>query len=217
MGAPAFWVSGAPTVVDAAHVPSAGGCLIAATHESPYDIALLIRHTERPIDFVSIVEVFRNPVVAWLYGSLNAFPLDRARPDAATVRIILDRLRSGRAVGIFPEGGFRPGLESVVHTRRIRPGIGRLARLAGVPVVPCVIINSRAYARPSSWAPLRRTRYGVIYGEPIDHALDTAAIEERLIDAFVTLHARLGATMASLDATGAHRRSFRGAPRGRDG
>lgn len=217
LGGPAFWVSSAPTVVDAERVPATGGCLIAATHESPYDIALLIRHTERAIDFVSIVEVFRNPVVGWLYGSLNAFPLDRSRPDGATVRIILDRLRRGRAVGIFPEGGFRPGLQSVVHTGRLRPGVGRLARLADVPVVPCVIINSHAYARPWSWAPLRRTRYGVIYGEPIDPLLDGAAIETRLVDAFVTLHGRLRAAMASADSAAPARRDRGRAGRGRDG
>jgi 1-acyl-sn-glycerol-3-phosphate acyltransferase len=197
IGATAFWVSSAPTVIGIEHVPTTGPCLIAATHQSPYDIPLLIRHTPRLLDFVSIVEVFRNPLVAWFYGSLNAFPLDRSRPDAKTVRIIVDRLQRSRAVTIFPEGGFRKGSDSVVHTRRIRSGSGRIARMAAAPIIPCVIINSQLYSRPISWLPLRRTRYGIIYGAPIAPTLDADVIEASLVDAFVALHTELSKTMAT--------------------
>ncbi|MFA6043857.1 MAG: lysophospholipid acyltransferase family protein, partial [Phycisphaerales bacterium] len=137
IGTPAFWVSATPVVIGTSHMPSHGRCLLAATHQSPYDVPLLIRHTTRLLDFVSITEVFRNPLVAWFYGSLNAFPLDRSRPDSGAVRTILDRLERGRAVAMFPEGGFRRGTDSVVHSRRIRPGIGRIAHMTGAPVIPC--------------------------------------------------------------------------------
>lgn len=197
VGTPVFWMSASPVVIGTENVPASGPCLIAATHQSPYDVPLLIRHTPRLLDFVSIVEVFRNPLVAWFYGSLNAFPLDRSRPDAATVRILLERLRRSRVVAIFPEGGFRADADSVVRTRRMRAGTGRLARLTGSPVTPCVLIDSRAYRRPASWLPLRRTRYGLIYGTPIDPALDPAEIESRLVEAFVSLHEALSRAMAA--------------------
>ncbi len=197
IGTTAFWINSAPIVIGVDGVPATGKCLLAATHQSPYDIALLIRHTPRNLDFVSIVEVFRNPLVAWFYGSLNAFPLDRARPDARTIRVIVARLERGRAVAMFPEGGLRKGTDSVIHTRRIRPGIGRIARLTGATVIPCVVINSGVYCRVSSWLPLRRTRYGVIYGAPIDPALEPATIEARLVAAFVALHAELSSAMAA--------------------
>jgi len=207
VGSTAFWVSGSPVIIGVEHVPRVGACLIAATHYSPYDVPLLIRHTPRLLDFVSITEVFKNPLVAWFYGSLNAFPLDRSRPDRKTVRVILDRLSRARAVGIFPEGGFRKGLDSVVHTRRIRPGTGRIAHMTGAPVIPCVLINSHAYGRVSSWLPFRHTRYGMIYGEPIDPKLEPEVIEATLIDAFVSLHARLTAQMAALSRSSASGRA----------
>jgi len=191
LGRPAFWLSSRPVAIGQDHVPRAGACLVAATHASPYDIPLLMRHTRRLVDFVSIVEVFRNPLVGWFYGSLNAFPLDRSRADPATVRTIVDRLRRGRCVGIFPEGGFRKGRDSVVHSRRIRSGVGRIAQMTGAPVVPCVIVDSAAYSRPVSWLPARRTRYGIIYGGPIDPTLEPERIEAVLVDAYVALHARL--------------------------
>ena len=200
IGKSAFWASSSPVIVGAENVPRTGACLVAATHQSPYDVPLLIRHTPRLVDFVSIIEVFRNPLVAWFYGSLNAFPLDRSRPDSKTVRVIVDRLQRARTVGIFPEGGFRKGSESVVYSRRIRSGTGRIAHLTGAPVVPCVIINSGVYAKPLSWLPLRRTRYGLIYGSPIDSNLDPEVIDAKLIDAYVSLHERLTRELAASQA-----------------
>lgn len=197
LGRPVFWASSAPVVIGTERVPRTGRCLIASTHQSPYDVPLLVLHTPRLLDFVSIVEVFRNPLVAWFYGSLNAFPLDRSRPDTKTVRVIVERLRRSRAVAMFPEGGIRSEAESVVCTRRIRPGIGRLAHLTGAPMIPCVLINSRTYRRPASWLPIRRARYGLIFGEPIEPSLAPETIETRLIDAFVRLHAELSLAIAA--------------------
>lgn len=194
-GRPVFWSSSRPLVAGVEHVPAKGPCLLAATHQSPYDVPALIRHTPRLLDFVSIREVFRNPVVAWLYGSMNAFPLDRSGPDAAAVRTILKRLRASRAVAIFPEGGLRPGAASVVHTGRLKAGCGRLAAMASAPVVPCVMIGTGAYGSPASWLPLRRVRYGIIYGPAIDPGLDPVEIEARLSAALVSLHERLRGMM----------------------
>ncbi len=196
LGTPAFWVSGSPVVLGTHRVPTKGACIIAATHQSPYDVPLLIRHTRRMLDFVSIVEVFCNPLLGWFYGSLNAFPLDRSRPDGRAVRVILNRLGKGRVVAMFPEGGFRKGKESVVYTRRIRSGIGRIARLSGAPIVPCVVIDSLAYGRVASWLPLRRTRYGVIYGEPLCATEDPEVLEVKLVEALVLLHRELSDAMA---------------------
>jgi 1-acyl-sn-glycerol-3-phosphate acyltransferase len=189
-GYPAFWVSSSPVVINADITRRKGAYILAANHQSPYDIPLLMRHTARKLDFVSIVEVFRRPVVGWFYGSMNAFPLDRSHPDAPTVRIILDRLQRGRVVAMFPEGQFRNGPSSVVHGGDIRPGIGRIALLAKVPIIPCVVVNSSAYSRFRSWLPLRRTRYGVIYGEPIEpeEQSDHAEIERRLCGEFRELY-----------------------------
>jgi len=162
-----------------------------------------MRHTARNLDFVSIVEVFRKPLVGWFYGSMNAFPLDRSKPDSPTVRIILDRLARGRVVAMFPEGGFRSGDASVTHGGKMRPGIGRIAQLADVPIVPVVVVKSGLYSRPIHWLPIRRTRYGIAYGEPLflrpDLPKNEAAqeIESRLAGAFIDLYQSLIRTMES--------------------
>jgi len=192
-----FWVTSSPVVLHADRTRRQGAYLLASNHTSPYDIPLLMRHTARNLDFVSIVEVFRKPLLGWFYGSMNAFPLDRSKPDGPTVRIILDRLARGRVVAMFPEGGFRDEARSVIHGGSMKPGIGRLAQLANVPIVPAVVVRSNLYSRFSSWLPIKRTRYGVIYGQPLtvrqDLEKNEAAreIEDRLRQSFIDLHREL--------------------------
>jgi 1-acyl-sn-glycerol-3-phosphate acyltransferase len=190
IGSPVFDMTARRTIRGLEHVPRTGPFLLACTHQSYYDVPLLIRNTPRLLDFVSITEVFRNPFVAWFYGSLNAFPLERSRADPATVRTILSRLERGRVVAMFPEGRIRSGADSVVHTGQIKRGIGRIAALANVPIVPCVVENSGAYARLGSWLPLRRVRYGVSFGPPIPPG-EPEQVEAALVEAFRTLHSGL--------------------------
>jgi 1-acyl-sn-glycerol-3-phosphate acyltransferase len=195
IGSHIFWASGRPIVRGLEHIPSTGGVLIASNHTSAYDVALLIRHVPRLVDFVSITEVFKNPFLAWFYGSMNAFPLDRHKPDAPTVRTILRRLERGRLVAMFPEGGFRRGEASVLRTRKIRPGIGRVASIANVPLVPAVVVNSSAYSRRAAWLPLRRTRYAIAFGQQIAPGLPAEEIERRLVEAMVSLYEEVTADL----------------------
>jgi 1-acyl-sn-glycerol-3-phosphate acyltransferase len=123
--------------------------------------------TRRHIDWVSIVELMRLPLVGSFFRALNAMPLDRGRVDAATVRSIIERLRRGRVVGIFPEAGIRTPTTSVLQGGSYRGGLGRIAQMAGVPIVPCVVVDTANFGRPGAWLPLRRTRFAVAYGEPL--------------------------------------------------
>jgi 1-acyl-sn-glycerol-3-phosphate acyltransferase len=199
-GYPVFWLTSRPTILHADRFRPfrKRPFILAANHQSPFDIPILMRHAPRPLDFVSVTEVFAaHRLIAWVYGSMNAFPLDRSRPDAPTVRTILDRLHRGRAVVMFPEGRLTPLERSVVLGGAIRPGIGRIACAAGVPILPVAIANSQAYWHPRAWLPLRATRYGVNIGRPIDpHAnadkrRAAQSLEDQLIAALTQLHAEL--------------------------
>jgi 1-acyl-sn-glycerol-3-phosphate acyltransferase len=198
---PPFWISSRPLILHHERAPKKGPCILAANHHSPYDVALMIRHTPAKLDFVSIVEVFRNPFVAWFYGSMNTFPIDRFKPDGVAVRTMIRRLRDGRVLAMFPEAAIRAPEKSVTHGGPIRPGVGKLAQLAGVPVIPCVVINSAAYTKPSAWLPLKAVRYGIIYGEPIairtDVEKDAAAqmLEREFMTKMVELHRELAEAM----------------------
>jgi len=198
LGWPAFAISASPVVLHRERIPRKGPFLLASNHLSPYDVPLLIKETPRVLDFVSIEEVFRNPFVAWFYGNMGAFPLNRGKVDTATTRTILDRLGRGRVVALFPEGRIRTGSDSVIHGGNMKPGVLRLARIANVPILPVVVLGSAAYHRLASWMPGRNVLYGVNYGEPIviqSGSQDLVELEDGLRAAYVSLNAELSETM----------------------
>lgn len=199
IGRPAFMRSSRPVFLHRDRVPATGPVIVASNHLSPYDIPCLMGTVDRPLDFVSIVEMFRNPLVAWFFRSMNAFPLDRGRVDPGTTRIILDRLRRGRAVAMFPEGRIRPPDESMLTGKPVRWSVVRLARLAGSPIVPAVVLGTGVFSRPSAWKPVGKTVFGGALGHPIivdaqkDEASACAAAETQLMAAYRELYAELSA------------------------
>jgi 1-acyl-sn-glycerol-3-phosphate acyltransferase len=203
IGTHAFWVSSRATVLHRERLKRPGAYVLAPTHLSPFDVAVLIAKSPRKLDWVSIVEVFRKPLVGWFYGSMNAFPLDRSRPDSPTVRVILDRLKRGRVVAMFPEGSIRTPETSVLNGGHFKPGVARIAQLADVPVIPCVVLGTDAYRRVRSWLPIKRVRYGINVGEPLTVLKDlekheaTTEFGDRLRQAYLSLHAELKAAMAA--------------------
>jgi 1-acyl-sn-glycerol-3-phosphate acyltransferase len=194
IGKHAFLVSASPVVLHADRARRSGAYILAPNHLSPYDVSCLIKETPRVLDFVSIVEVFQKPLVAWFFRNMGAMPLDRGRVDTATTRQILQRLERGRAVTMFPEGRVQSDEGSVLNGGRIKPGVFKIARTANVPVIPCVILGTRAYHRVSAWLPLRRTVFAVNYGEPLipDETWDdVASAEQQLRAAYRRLHEEL--------------------------
>jgi 1-acyl-sn-glycerol-3-phosphate acyltransferase len=169
--------------------------ILAANHLSPYDIPCLMYASPRPLDFVSVTEVFENRFTAWLYGSMNAFPLDRHRPDTPTVRTVVRRLERGRAIAMFPEGKIRTPETSLLSGGPIKPGVAGLSRLCNAAVVPCVILGTGAFGPIKTFLPLRSVRWGAIFGEPMRPDPDAPEREAR--DAFV---ATLRTTFDSLFA-----------------
>jgi 1-acyl-sn-glycerol-3-phosphate acyltransferase len=185
-----FWVSSRPVLLHLERVPRQGAFLIASNHTSHYDIPALMRHTPRNLDFLSVTELFANPLVGWFFSHMNAFPLERSRSDPKTVRIILDRLKRRRGVAMFPEGQLRSEDDSVVYGGVFQPGVARIARLANVPIIPVVAWGTGCYRKFTGWLPLKRSRYGLAFGEPIVVA-DESEAERQLAQAYRDLYAEI--------------------------
>ena len=194
LGTPVFHVASRPLILHRERAARPGAYLLAANHESPFDAALLIATTPRVIHWLSIVELFQHPLSRWFLSSMGASPLDRSRADPATMRTIAGHLRAGKVVGIFPEGRLRSGEESVLGRGAMKDGVARLAQIARVPVVPCVIVGGQNFCRWQSWLPLRRTRWAVAYGEPLQLRPELgregarAALRDELQRSLIALH-----------------------------
>ena len=155
IGYPVYWITARPTVLHADRAARPGGYLLAANHHSPYDVPALMATTPRNLDFLSIVEFRDKPLVGPFFRAMNCTFLDRRRRDPAAARQVLDRLRAGRAVALFPEGGIRKPDASVTAGGPFNPGVVRLAHLSGCPIVPVVILDTGIYSRVTTYLPLR--------------------------------------------------------------
>jgi 1-acyl-sn-glycerol-3-phosphate acyltransferase len=194
VGTPAFLVSASPVVLHRDRAARKGAYILAANHFSPYDVALLIKDTPRHLDFVSIVEMSRIPWVKRFFTNMNTLFLDRGRVDTTTTRPILDRLARGRVVAMFPEGRLQDDAGSVLNGGKIRTGVFGLARKADVPIIPAVILGTRAYRPFARWMPLRKTVYAINYGEPMfpDERWDDLSVAEAQLRAvYRQLHQEL--------------------------
>lgn len=155
-------------------IPRTGPVLLVASHHGGFvDPALLIAVIPRPIRFLAMGTLFRNPVLGALLRFGGALPIHRAQDSAAgtgtagnvhTFQACFDELREGGAIGIFPEGE----ASDEPHLLPLRTGAARIAVGAhargtmGLRIVPVGLIYERKQRA--------RSRAYVRVGEPI--ALD---------------------------------------------
>ena len=130
-----------------------GAAVLVANHISHFDPLYLMIGFDRTIDWMTTEEFYANRLVAAWLRAVNTFPVDRSRPDRRALRLGVERLRAGRVVGVFPEGGIRAGATSILGGASPKSGATALARLAGVPIIPSIVFGTdRLYAK-GSWLP----------------------------------------------------------------
>ena len=117
------------------NIPSKGPFLLISNHQSYLDPVLCACPIKRRVGFLARESLFAH----WLFGgiirSLGTIPLKLGEADLSAMRKVIDVLKQGRGVCLFPEG-----------TRSIdgritpfKPGFGLLCRRGKAAVVPVVI------------------------------------------------------------------------------
>lgn len=115
--------------------PMPGAVLFVANHLSWLDIELL--HSQAFMCFVAKAEISRWPLVGWLAGRAGTIYHQRGSGHslAAVMQRVVERLRQGLPVGVFPEGGTGAG----DRVRTFHARIFQVAVDAGVPVQPVAL------------------------------------------------------------------------------
>ncbi|MBY0522372.1 MAG: 1-acyl-sn-glycerol-3-phosphate acyltransferase [Gemmataceae bacterium] len=122
------------------HVPLHGPVLLIANHQSFLDPVLVGLSSPRHLIFLARKTLFKHRAFAGLIRSLNAVPIDQEGIGVEGIRMILEQLRRGRAVLVFPEG--ERTLGGVMH--RLKPGIHLLIKRVQAPIVPVGIAGAHA-------------------------------------------------------------------------
>lgn len=124
------------------------GLIIAGNHISSFDPPLIGSLVPREIHFMAKRELFEKQPLRWVVEHLMAFPIDRAKGDTRGIKEAMRLLKSGVAVGIFPQGTRNAGDAAALD------GAAFLAQRAEVPLQPVALWQDRGRLR-------------VRFGEPI--------------------------------------------------
>lgn len=116
--------------------PLPGPVLFVANHLSWLDIELL--HSQAYMCFVAKAEIGRWPLVGWLASRAGTIYHQRGSGHslAAVMERVVERLREGKPVGVFPEGGTGAG----DRVRTFHARIFQVAVDAQVPVQPIALL-----------------------------------------------------------------------------
>ena len=159
-----------PQVEGLENLPEDGAAILAGNHLSFSDSIFLPLVCKRKITFLAKSDYFNTPGVKGLLTRLfmsaaGQVPVDRSggRASEAALRTGLRVLGEGNLLGIYPEGT-RSGDGRLY---RGKTGVARMALEAGVPVIPCAMVNTHIIQPPGRVRP-RIMRVKIRIGVPLD-------------------------------------------------
>lgn len=165
------------------HVPATGGGVVVMNHTGYLDFALAAlpfwREHGRLVRFMAKQEVFTSRVTGSLMRAMHHIPVDRTA-GAASFRAGVEALRAGELVGVFPEAT----ISRSFCLKEFKSGATRMARAAGVPLIPVALWGSQRVWTKGRRPTIRAARHipiGITIGAPLTPgrgaAPDTALVD----------------------------------------
>lgn len=150
--------------INASNIPLKGGFIAAGNHESFFDPPLMGLCTwRRMFRFIARDTLFKVPVWGTLLRYMGAIPLKRASVDRGAWDKIIDTIKEGHVVGLFPEGTRTPDGE--IHEGK--PGTGMLVYRSRCMVIPVYIHGGFRAWKKGTFLPVPFRKVTVIYGKPM--------------------------------------------------
>lgn len=145
------------------NVPRKGAFIAASNHVSYMDPPIVGSAFRRRVYFITSDHLFKSRSVGWWYNIVGCIRIKRGEADHRAIRKILDYLKDGKPVALFPEGTRSEDGE----LKDPFLGIGFLALKSQVPVVPCFIKGSEV-ALPRGARSFRKARIRLYMGKMIE-------------------------------------------------
>jgi 1-acyl-sn-glycerol-3-phosphate acyltransferase len=179
------------------HMPKTGPALLVANHQSFVDPWIVGLAVKRHLTYLARKTLFKNRVFAGIIRSLNAVPIDQEGVGKEGIRAVVEQLRGGSAVLIFPEGSRTP--DGFMHP--FRPGIHLLIKRSLAPIVPVGIAGAyqawpiwRKYPVPAPlFLPPAPGTIAVVIGPPLPSERFAALEREQAV-------AELGAAIQAVQS-----------------
>lgn len=118
--------------------------MLCSNHISNIDPVFLLMVQKRPIYYMAKAELFPNKLAVWFFKKeFGAFPVNRGKGDTTAIETAQSIVRSGKMLGIFPEG------TRSKDGKMLRPksGAALIASRTGAYILPVAIFNKRHKVR----------------------------------------------------------------------
>lgn len=92
-----------PKIIGKENIPSTGAIIICANHKHIMDQCAILISTKRMVHYLAKKEYFDGKF-AWFFKLAGCIPVNRKIKDTKASTHAIELLKSGHAVGLFPEG-----------------------------------------------------------------------------------------------------------------
>lgn len=122
------------------NLPENGHFVLVSNHQGNFDIPILLGYLERPIGFISKIEVKKLPIIRDWMVYMNCVFLDRKdrRQAIKAINEGAENIKKGTSIVVFPEGTRSKGMKM----NPFKSGSFKLAQKASATIVPVAIKGS---------------------------------------------------------------------------
>lgn len=141
---PLVYILYRPNVEGMENFPKKGKTIVYSNHICALDPVVMVCVLPRQISFMAKVEIFRNPILAWMFKKVGVFPVKRGFADISAIKNSLKVLNNGGVFGMFPEGTRSKDGKLQEFSR----GIASIAHKSKATIIPVAIIDKYRYFKP---------------------------------------------------------------------
>lgn len=178
-----------PQVTGLENIPESGPAVVVCNHTSAVETFIVPAVISRRLTFPAKAELFAEGggpfkrLVAWFLTVVGQVPMDRSggRASAGSMDSVLQVLRNGELLAIFPEGTRSPD----GRLYKGKTGVARLVLQARVPIIPIGIRDTRLQRTKRLGIPYYR-RAKISIGKPIDFDRYAGVATDRTVLRHVT-------------------------------
>lgn len=122
------------------NLPTDRGYILCPNHISALDPVFIViaRGAGRKLAIMGKEELFKNPILAWLFRSVGVVEVQRGKGDTEAIDESINAVKNGRGMLIFPEGTRTPDGE----LGKFKSGAFFIAANTEADIIPCRITYS---------------------------------------------------------------------------
>ncbi len=136
--------------------PNVNGAIICSNHEGFTDpIMIICAFWKKILSFLATTDLYDTKLKSFFFSAMHCIPVDKQNFNIASMHAVMDDLKSGGTIVIFPEG--RVKSEGEDELCDFKGGAPLIAFLANAPIVPMYIAPKQKWFK----------RRVAVIGEPI--------------------------------------------------